>query len=70
MTNTISTQLSKSEGHPFCRSCFTVLAVCKAVTLEVYVLTNESGPKFQQNSSKGNLKTREQTDSLDCGETI
>lgn len=30
MTNTISAQLSKSEGCPFCWSCFTALADCKA----------------------------------------
>jgi len=32
MTNTISAQLSKSQGHPFCRSCFTALADGKAAT--------------------------------------
>lgn len=69
MTNTIFAQLSKSEGHPFCRSCFTALADCKQRWLKVYVLTNESGPSFQQNGSKGNLKTREQTVTSDCGET-
>lgn len=76
MTNTISAQLSKFEGHPFYRSCFTALADCKAAAvvpwdlLKVCVSTNEFCPRLQQNGSKGNLKMREQTATFNCEETM